>query len=70
MIRGKVNRIDNAGRLEAVVVAPIRGQVFALEPGYLAEIVYPEAGRLAAVPEEIDLRFRGDCDLLSDIRLS
>ena len=60
---------EHAVRLDAVVDTPVRGQVFALELGYLAEIVYPEDGRLAAVPEEIDLRFGGDCDLLADVLL-
>ncbi len=60
---------EHAVRLDAVGDAPARGQVFALEPGYLAEIVYPEDGRLAAVPEEIDLGFGGDCDLLADVLL-
>lgn len=60
---------EHAVGLDAVVDAPIRGQVFALELGYLAEIVCPEDGQLAAVPEEIDRPFRGDCDLLPDVLL-
>ena len=60
---------EYAVRLDAVGDTPIGRKVFALEPGYLAEIVYPEHGRLAAVPEEIDRPFRGDCDLLADVLL-
>ena len=60
---------EHAVGLDAVGDSPIRGQMFALELGYLAEIVNPEHGRLAAVPEEIDLRFGGDGDLLADVLL-
>ena len=60
---------EHAVRLDAVGDAPVRGQMFALEPGYLAEIVDPEDGRLAAVPGEIDHRIGGDSDLLADVLL-
>jgi len=60
---------EGAVGLEGVEDPPARRPVPLLERDDPAEVVEPEDGRLAAVPEEIDRPFGGDFDLLADVLL-
>ena len=60
---------ENAVRLDGVGDAPAVGPVLALEFHDAAKIIQSENGRFTAVPGEIDLRFKGNLDLLDDVCL-